>query len=422
MRVRSLTLRAEAARPGFERLRPHEHPARLLRALARATGAQVTLLGDQGVVAARPTRTRRPPSPTRTACCTPASGEHEIQQGIAQAAIPVRIANRPYALSLRRRLGDIGRTYDVVETAFAGAALAGLRSRWSPACVAQRPDAAAPASPERRDARRRPDPRPRRGRHTTGRARRARPRLRRPAAAARAAGGRAPHVRRHRLARAADTARVATEPARARGRRGRERAAGPRRGAAPTSARRSRRRDASAACRMACSTSPGSTPATSCAASRSSWASSRAPSPRSSAPPRRRSRTPALDRAARPPAGRSATPTAWRGSCACWSTTPPPRAGARTGRGPRRGGRRARRSSACSTAARASPRSERDAIFERFQRGEHSTAPGFGLGLAIGSELARRMAGRLTLEHGEPAPGEPAGARFALALPVAPTP
>ena len=63
------------------------------------------------------------------------------------------------------------------------------------------------------------------------------------------------------------------------------------------------------------------------------------------------------------------------------------------------------------------PPNERDAIFERFQRGERTTAPGFGLGLAIGAELARRMQGELRLEPGTPAPGEPPGARFALLLP-----
>jgi signal transduction histidine kinase len=65
------------------------------------------------------------------------------------------------------------------------------------------------------------------------------------------------------------------------------------------------------------------------------------------------------------------------------------------------------------------PEIERDAIFERFQRGEHATAPGFGLGLAIGSELARRMCGELRLEAGAPAAGEPNGARFVLILPHA---
>jgi signal transduction histidine kinase len=46
------------------------------------------------------------------------------------------------------------------------------------------------------------------------------------------------------------------------------------------------------------------------------------------------------------------------------------------------------------------PPGDRELIFERFQRGsaDRATTPGFGLGLAIGRELARRMGGELTLE------------------------
>ena len=41
------------------------------------------------------------------------------------------------------------------------------------------------------------------------------------------------------------------------------------------------------------------------------------------------------------------------------------------------------------------PATERELIFERFQRGSgRGTEGGFGLGLAIGSELAARMGGR----------------------------
>lgn len=61
------------------------------------------------------------------------------------------------------------------------------------------------------------------------------------------------------------------------------------------------------------------------------------------------------------------------------------------------------------------PEPERERIFERFERG---TAPGaeagFGLGLAIGRELARRMNGDLRLEARSP------GAHFTLVLPAAP--
>jgi signal transduction histidine kinase len=53
-------------------------------------------------------------------------------------------------------------------------------------------------------------------------------------------------------------------------------------------------------------------------------------------------------------------------------------------------------------------------IFERFERGAHAAGDsGFGLGLAIGRELARRMGGDLSLDGGRP------GARFRLWLPQA---
>jgi len=61
------------------------------------------------------------------------------------------------------------------------------------------------------------------------------------------------------------------------------------------------------------------------------------------------------------------------------------------------------------------PPQERELIFKRFMRGrETGGAAGFGLGLAIGHELAERMGGDLRLEdHQGP------GARFTLQLPVA---
>jgi signal transduction histidine kinase len=61
------------------------------------------------------------------------------------------------------------------------------------------------------------------------------------------------------------------------------------------------------------------------------------------------------------------------------------------------------------------PRSERELIFERFQRGSATGGrSGFGLGLAIGRELAARMGGTLEL-----ASGETPGASFVLRLPAA---
>ena len=61
---------------------------------------------------------------------------------------------------------------------------------------------------------------------------------------------------------------------------------------------------------------------------------------------------------------------------------------------------------------------ERELIFERFKRGrETAGSAGFGLGLAIGRELAERMGGELVLEDD----GAP-GAKFTLRLPVAHAP
>jgi signal transduction histidine kinase len=54
---------------------------------------------------------------------------------------------------------------------------------------------------------------------------------------------------------------------------------------------------------------------------------------------------------------------------------------------------------------------DRERIFERFARGGGAEPGGFGLGLAIGRELARRMGGDLVLEDAA------AGARFVLWLP-----
>jgi signal transduction histidine kinase len=64
------------------------------------------------------------------------------------------------------------------------------------------------------------------------------------------------------------------------------------------------------------------------------------------------------------------------------------------------------------------PPEEQQLIFERFKRGRQTSGQaGFGLGLAIGRELATRMGGELALDaHDGP------GARFTLSLPVARAP
>jgi signal transduction histidine kinase len=65
------------------------------------------------------------------------------------------------------------------------------------------------------------------------------------------------------------------------------------------------------------------------------------------------------------------------------------------------------------------PEDERELIFERFKRGRDTGGQaGFGLGLAIGRELALRMGGELVLEQH----GAALGAHFTLRLPAARAP
>ena len=60
------------------------------------------------------------------------------------------------------------------------------------------------------------------------------------------------------------------------------------------------------------------------------------------------------------------------------------------------------------------PPEENEHIFERFHRGRAAgSESGFGLGLAIGRELAERMGGSLELAN-----HEPPGASFVLTLPA----
>jgi signal transduction histidine kinase len=64
------------------------------------------------------------------------------------------------------------------------------------------------------------------------------------------------------------------------------------------------------------------------------------------------------------------------------------------------------------------PPEEREQIFQRFHRGRTTSGQaGFGLGLAIGRELAQRMGGELALED-----NAATGATFVLRLPTAAAP
>jgi signal transduction histidine kinase len=117
--ARTLQLHAEAAREGFER--PHPQVKRLVRELARATGARVALVTPEGVAYDTDPDASGNLADAQRALVTRRSG-HTVVRGVAEAAVPVRGG----ALALRRRLGDVERTAIVVEEAFAAAAAAGL--------------------------------------------------------------------------------------------------------------------------------------------------------------------------------------------------------------------------------------------------------------------------------------------------------
>jgi signal transduction histidine kinase len=117
--ARTLQLHAEAAREGFERPRPDVD--RLVRELARATGAQVVFLTPHGVAYDTDPRAPGDLADAQRALATRRS-QHAVNGDVAEAAVPVRGG----ALALRRRLGDVERTATVVEGAFAAAAAAGL--------------------------------------------------------------------------------------------------------------------------------------------------------------------------------------------------------------------------------------------------------------------------------------------------------
>jgi signal transduction histidine kinase len=117
--ARTLQLHAEAARDGFER--PHPHVQRLVRELARATGARVAMVTPSGVSYDTDPDAAGNLADAQRALVSRRS-DHAVVGGVAEASVPVRGG----ALELRRRLGDVERTATVVEKAFAVAAGAGL--------------------------------------------------------------------------------------------------------------------------------------------------------------------------------------------------------------------------------------------------------------------------------------------------------
>ncbi len=413
----TLLLRAEAARPAFEA--PHRHEGRRLRelmhALARTTGAQVVLLSRDGVRAdtdpdasgglddaQRALRTRR--------------AEQDVRGGVARAAVPLRIARRPYALALRRRLADVGRTVAVVEAAFAGAALAGLAlalvggfalsGRMLRRLRALRD---AVSDPETRAA---PDPH----RDELGELSRAfaelQERLARQEAARRQFVATASHELRTPVASLQSLLELVADEI-----------------ATESPSLTDVRADVDEALVQA--RGLGGLAGALLDLSR---LDAHAELRREPIELGELARAVAAEFRARPDAGPE-RPRYISPAGPCWALGDPdalarivrllvdnalrhaPAPASVLVRAERRDDLVVLRVLDGGPGIRAT---ERAAIFERFRRGGTSAGPGFGLGLAIGRELARRMGGELALEDGPPAPGEPAGARFALALPAAP--
>jgi signal transduction histidine kinase len=411
--ARTLTLRAEAARAGFERLhlRDAAHTHRLLSELARATGAQVSLISVAGVVARTDPDEPGGFGDALTAIRTGRNGR-SVHGGIALAAIPVRIGGRQYALALRRPLGDVGRTYTVVETAFAGAAVVGLllaligglalsgrmlrRLRALSHAMRAAEPALAPAEVDMH-----PDELGELARAFAG----LQQRLAQQEDARRTFVATASHELRTPLASLQSLLELAADEVAD--------------DAPDLEAVRADVIEALAQARRLSGLSAGLLDLS-----------------RLDAGKGLRSEPVELGELSRAVAAEFRTrgnPRWIAPAEACWALGDPdgvarivrllvdnalrhtPDPAAVEVRVEAVNGHAAVRVLDAGPGVSAG---ERDAIFERFQRGERTTAPGFGLGLAIGAELARRMAGELTLEAGDPAPGEPPGARFTLRLPA----
>jgi signal transduction histidine kinase len=402
--ARTLVLRAEAARAGFERLRPGQSPTRALRALARTTGAQVLILDGGGIRGETDPDEPGSLADANTALITRHS-RRSVHRGIADAAVPLRYEGVPAALYLRRHLGDVRRTFSVVADAFAGAALAGLglalvagialsgrmlrRLRaLSDAMLAADP-VLAPAEVDT-------------ARDELGELARAfaglQQRLAQQEDARRMFVATASHELKTPLSSLQALLELTVDET------------------DPDLIKRDVREALAQTERL-----------TGLSKSLLDLSKLDAGAPLRSEPIE-------LGELSRAVAAEFDRPTWIEPDEPCWASGDPegvarivrllvdnavryaPAPAPVEVRAERRNGHARVR---VLDGGAGIPETERDVIFERFQRGGNTTAPGFGLGLAIGAELARRMNGELRLEEGGPAPGEPAGARFVLILPHA---
>ena len=142
--VRALLSTAVSSRTSFQDadLRPGTEPtvlAPLIRSLERRTGARIVLFDAtlRPVVDTRPVvgAARVDPEDVRDPFGDvgvalqrgrPVTTTVGGSQGFARVALPLRINGRRYVLAMRERLGDVARSVDTVKRAFLKAALAGL--------------------------------------------------------------------------------------------------------------------------------------------------------------------------------------------------------------------------------------------------------------------------------------------------------
>jgi len=390
--ARTLQLHAEAARGEFA----EGSPQRVVRDVARTAGAQVVLISRRGVTADTDPDASTGLADVKRVLATRHS-EHHVTGDVAYAAVPVMIHGHAYAVALRKRLGDVGRTATVVEDAFAAAAGAGLLLALAGGLL------------------------------LSGRM------LRRLRALRNAVAGDTEVPRdEHRdeigeLARAfaALQTRVAAQEA-------------ARRTFVATASHELRTPVASLQTLLELVAEEAADEEPDMDAVRADIASAAAQASRlgglahglldlsrldADVPPR--SEPIELGELVRAVAAEFRPPPEFE-PAPCWALGDPDGVARivrllvdnafRHGSGrvelrtERRGGVVVVRVTDDGPGV---PASERDAIFERFRRGDATATPGFGLGLAIGRELARRMGGELAAEEGP-------GGRFALALPAAP--